>query len=192
MHASDEKSFLRHSIEERLTHLSVREKDAESRSLCHQLLPHIPAESLVCAYYPMNSEADIRPLLEELLHRRDRVYLPCFENGTLVFRKFENQEHVRKGMLGVMEPQKHAPELIEKPDIVLVPGRAFDRKGNRMGRGNGGYDRWIRKQRKEHPGTRFIGVALECQLVDAVPMDAHDEPVDAVVTARGLVETNRK
>lgn len=188
MHISDEKAALRRSIQERITHLSEKEKSAESRTLCRQTLPHIPRESTVCAYYPMQSEADIRPLLQELLLRGNRVFLPCFEEGTLVFRQAENYEHLHRGALGVMEPPQNAAELTEGADIVLVPGCAFDREGNRMGRGNGGYDRWIRKQRRAYPHTRFIGVALECQMVNSVPMEEHDEPVDAIATTRGVVE----
>lgn len=191
MSVTDEKTTLRHSIQERIAHLSEKEKDAESRTLCRQILPHIPKGSVVCAYYPMKSEVDILMLLEELLLRGDRVYLPCFEKGTLVFRQAEDFSHLHKGSLGVLEPTQNAPELTEGADFVLVPGRAFDPKGNRMGRGNGGYDKWIHTQRKDHPETRFIGVSLECQLVNSVPIEAHDEPVDAVSTARGLTEAIR-
>jgi 5-formyltetrahydrofolate cyclo-ligase len=137
----------------------------------------------------MKSEADIHLLLEELLLRGDTVFLPCFENSTLIFRQVLDFDHLRKGALGVLEPTQDEPVLTSgEGDIVLVPGRAFDRTGNRMGRGNGGYDKWIRKQRKMNPETLFVGIALECQLVGSVPTEPHDEPIDAIATARGLVD----
>jgi len=58
---------------------------------------------------------------------------------------------------------------------------------NRLGRGNGGYDHWIEKQRDVNPDTRMIGVAFECQIVNEVPIDAHDEKMDEVITDRGSI-----
>lgn len=187
-HIADQKEHLRHSIEERLSRFSEKDRAAEGRTLCRQLKPHIPPGSVVCAYFPMRTEADIRPLLTELLARGDRVYLPCYE-GKLVFRRLTEMNALQKGKLGTMEPPPEAEEL--KPgeaQYVLVPGRAFDSAGRRLGRGNGGYDIWIRRHRKAHGSTRFIGIALECQLVGAVPVEENDEPMDAVVTARGYRE----
>ncbi|PIQ76045.1 5-formyltetrahydrofolate cyclo-ligase [Candidatus Peregrinibacteria bacterium CG10_big_fil_rev_8_21_14_0_10_49_24] len=190
MHDADAKAQLRDSITQRMQRLTDAQKAAESRTLCRELLPHIPKGSTVCAYYPMKSEADIRMLLDELLLRGDNVFLPCFENNRLIFRKIEDFADLHKGALGVLEPKQNAKELEkETADIILVPGRAFDYAGNRMGRGNGGYDRWIAKHRKAHANTKCIGVALECQIVGSVPTESHDEPMDAIVTARGYKET---
>lgn len=189
MHISDEKEQLRASIDERLQRQAGSSKEAEGRTLCRELLPHIPKGSTVCAYYPMKTEVDIRMLLEELLLRGDNVFLPCFEDNRLVFRKAEDLSTLRKGALGVLEPIQSAEKLSEEDaDIILVPGRAFDYAGNRMGRGNGGYDRWIAKQRTKYPHILFVGVAFECQIVGQVPTEPHDEPMDAIVTARGYKE----
>ncbi|PIR52754.1 5-formyltetrahydrofolate cyclo-ligase [Candidatus Peregrinibacteria bacterium CG10_big_fil_rev_8_21_14_0_10_49_10] len=187
MHTSDEKAHLRRAVEERIARISAQEHSAESRTLCRELLPHIPKGSCVCAYHPMKTEVDILPLLDQLQSRGERVFLPCFEGGTLLFREWEAGQVLQKGALGVLEPPKNAKEPPpEEMNIVLVPGRAFDAEGNRMGRGNGGYDRWIRLQREHNPHTLFFGVALECQMVEKVPVEAHDEKMDAVVTARGV------
>lgn len=193
MHAADAKLQLRDSIAQRMQRLTDAQKAAESRTLCRELLPHIPKGSTVCAYEPMKSEADIRMLLNELLLRGDSVYLPCFENNRLVYRKAEDFSTLRKGTLGVLEPTQDAAQLQEETaTVILVPGRAFDYEGNRMGRGNGGYDRWIATHRKAHPETVFIGVAFECQIVGSVPTEAHDEPMDAIVTARGYKKVSQK
>ncbi len=80
-----------------------------------------------------------------------------------------------------------APHLEESlPAVVLVPGRAFDAKGARLGRGNGGYDKWIAQERSRNAPYQYWGVAFECQVVDEVPVEAHDQKLDAVVTARGF------
>jgi len=67
------------------------------------------------------------------------------------------------------------------PDLVLVPGLAFDRHGHRLGRGGGFYDRWLEKT-----GLPTIGLCFSCQLVDAIPCEPHDIHVHAVLTEEGF------
>ena len=192
MHISDQKKQLRQSIGERLKHMSEKDGAAESRSICCCLLPLITVKSKVCAYYPLKTEADLRPLMEELLRRGDNLYLPRFEGKSFVFRRVEDLNNLKPGTYSIPEPPMKAdladPSSI---DIVLVPGRAFDRKGNRLGRGNAGYDRWINTQRKLNPDTKIWGVALECQIVQELPTEEHDERLDAIVTAHGMLNANQ-
>ncbi len=68
------------------------------------------------------------------------------------------------------------------PDLFLVPGVAFDRKGNRLGRGGGHYDRLLASFR----GVPRLGVAFAEQVLDRVPKAAYDEAVDSIVTDTGL------
>src|SRR3989344_5318668 len=175
MHLSDQKSQLRTSIDERLKHLKENERSAESRSLCRRLTEGIPEGTPICAFFPMRSEPDITPFLEEVLHRKDPLYLPCFD-GTLVFRKADDLSKLVRGKLGTLEPSRAASQLVtsnQQPVTILIPGRPFDAKGNRLGRGNGGYDKWIAAQREKGVPMQLIGVALECQIVDSVPVESH-------------------
>src|SRR3989344_6368146 len=182
------KEALRQSIHERIVRMPPNLLLAESRSLCRRILENLlPPPLTICGYYPLKTEADIRPLLEELLQRGDSVYLPSFAGNQLSFRKYDNFESLSPGTLHIPEPPIAAPS----PDpsalqYVLTPGRAFDREGFRLGRGNGGYDKWIAKQRNTNPSTQFWGIALECQIVSEVPHEKHDQKMDRVVTARGI------
>lgn len=189
MHVSEMKRQLRKDINLRIERMTERKRHAEGRTVSRLLLEFIPKESIVSAYFPLKNEVDIRLLLEDLLKRGDTLYLPVFARGMLTFRGVERLMDLSPGTFTIPEPPPNAPGLSDTPlDIALIPGRAFDRKGSRLGRGNGGFDRWIEKQRKCHPTTRFIGVCLECQLIDAVPMEAHDQRMDAIVTAREVLE----
>ena len=76
---------------------------------------------------------------------------------------------------GTPVPGEGAPEAV--PGVLLVPGLAFDRRGGRLGRGGGLYDRYLAGF-----GGVSIGLCWEGQLVDRVPREPHDEPVDYVVT----------
>lgn len=191
MDIREAKLALRSAITERLARLNPKDRSAESRSLCRRILEALSKESTtLCAYYPLADEADIRSLLQEIPMRGSALYLPRKEGPHFVFRMMESADALAPDDFGIPAPPADAP-LLEPSDlaIALVPGRAFDRAGRRLGRGNGGYDIWIRRQRKENPATRFWGVALECQIVQEVPMEEHDEIVDAIVTARGFMKT---
>ena len=193
MHLSEEKALLRESIDERLKRFTDTERSAESRSLSRRLTEGIPAGTPICAFYPMRSEPDITPFLEEVLRRSDPLFLPCFE-GTLIFRQATDLTKLVRGKLGTLEPPVTATPManrkwqIANRLTILIPGRAFDAKGNRLGRGNGGYDKWIAEQREKGISMQLIGVALECQIVDSVPVESHDQKMDAIATARGITE----
>ncbi|MEK7563795.1 MAG: 5-formyltetrahydrofolate cyclo-ligase [Patescibacteria group bacterium] len=193
MHLSEEKALLRESIDERLKRFTDTERSAESRSLSRRLTEGIPAGTPICAFYPMRSEPDITPFLVEVLRRSDPLFLPCFE-GTLIFRQATDLTKLVRGKLGTLEPPVTATPManrkwqIANRLTILIPGRAFDAKGNRLGRGNGGYDKWIAEQREKGVSMQLIGIALECQIVDSVPVESHDVKMDAIATARGITE----
>mgnify|MGYP002623393343 CR=1 FL=1 len=191
MHIGEQKKALRQAINERIDRLTPRQKLAEGRSVARRLLEYLPGKAGVSAYYPLRTEADIRPLLIELNRRGSTLYLPVFSKNRMIVRRMDSLTDLTPGDLNIPEPPGNAYEPNpEEIDIALVPGRAFDRNGNRLGRGSGGFDRWLEKQRKANSDTRFIGVGYECQLVNAVPTEAHDQPMDLLVTARGLIECN--
>ncbi|MBI2636286.1 5-formyltetrahydrofolate cyclo-ligase [Candidatus Peregrinibacteria bacterium] len=188
MDPRETKSRMRLAIKERFSRLSAKDRSSESRSLCRRILESLPQGPIaLCAYYPLSDEADILPLFGELQKRSSRIFMPAHDGGKLTFRAMTAIENIAIGEFGIPEPLRSAEEL--KPDdlaIALVPGRAFDCNGRRLGRGNGGYDAWIRRQRRENPQAQFWGVALECQIVQEIPVEAHDERMDALITARGL------
>ena len=189
MHIRDEKSHLRASIKDRLDRYPERKMRAESRTICRRILESLPEGKIsIAGYVPLKHEADIRPLLQQLLDERCHVFLPRFANNILTFAEVVNLRDLPTGTLNIPEPPPNATELDPKTlDIVLVPGRAFDESGNRLGRGNGGYDIWIEKVRQINPTVRCIGVALECQMVDKIPSEPHDQKMDAIATARGVL-----
>ena len=79
---------------------------------------------------------------------------------------------------GIGEPT--GPEFtdLESIDMIIVPGVAFDSHGNRMGRGRGFYDRLL----KSTPNAAKIGVGYDFQLLDTIPVEPHDVPMDCVIT----------
>jgi len=194
MHIRDEKQLLRTRIGERAKRLLPKERDAESRSICRRVVENLPEGQLtICAYMPMASEADIAPLVEKLIGMGHRVFIPRFTRVYFEFRQILSMKDLFPGKFGLMEPLASAPELdLKTVSLVLLPAVGFDRTGNRLGRGNGGYDRFVEELKKVNPDARIWGIALEHQLTDHVPTELHDRPVDAVITARELVTPQPK
>lgn len=195
MHISEQKTLLRQDIKKRIDDLDTEARRAEGRTLSRVLLKKIPEGSSICAYFPLKSEVDIQLLLKELIARGDTVYLPVFVGADtkMIYRKAQNLHNLPPGEFTIPEPPANAPELGDQTvDLVLVPGRAFDAQGNRLGRGSGGYDTWLAWYKKHHPTTPLWGTCLECQRVKEVPVEAHDIPMDAVVSAQTWTETKQE
>src|SRR3989344_7170218 len=193
---AQQKRELREAIRTRLAGFSAKERAVESRTLCKTLQKILPEDlQEIAAFFPLPDEVDIAPFLAQCLEKGTQVFLPRFESGEMIFREVKSLSHLKPGPLNVPEPPLDAA-LLDPQNLshVLVPGRAFDRKGNRLGRGNGGDDKWMIEQRKVSfdklrmtSKTVFWGVCFECQVVQEVPVEGHDAKVDEIVTARGLV-----
>ena len=186
-----EKSALREAIKLRLARLSPEDRARESRSLCKRViaaLPHTPGT--ICVFYPMlGTEADIRELFPVLQERGWTMFFPRFEDtASFSFRRATETDLVA-GRYGLSEPPNDAPTLdVRDVTLALIPGLAFDASGNRIGRGNGGYDRWLQILHTKNPVAKTWGIALDCQMVTHVPREPHDATVDAIVTPRGIID----
>lgn len=189
MDTATEKQRLREAMRERLLHSPEKNLATESRLICKRLQELLPQPPLaLAAFFPLKSEPDIRPFLREALRRGIELYLPSTGERSFIFRHVANLRHLRAGPWNIPEPTPEAPAIDpQKLRYALVPGRAFDREGWRIGRGGAGYDRWIREQRSLNPNTIFWGVAFECQILPTIPHADHDERVDGIVTARGFL-----
>ncbi len=195
MHISEEKKILRQEIKKRIDDMDAEQRRGEGRTLSRVLLKKIPKGVRMCAYFPLKSEVDIQLLLRHLIERGDTVYLPVFAgpDTKMVYRKAEDLQNLPLGEFTIPEPPKGAEELGKQSvDIVLVPGRAFDKEGNRLGRGSGGYDTWLHWYKKQHSSTPLWGTCLQCQLVEKVPTEAHDVSMDAVFTAQEHIEISKQ
>ena len=190
MDPREQKQRLKNAIRERILRLTPTERAAEGRSLSRRILQALPPDPIVlCAYMPLKDEIDIKLFLEEALKREDKLFLPCYNQGQLVFRQALNLTDFVTGTFQIPEPPRQNPILKhEDIDIAIVPGRAFARGGERLGRGNGGYDKWIRAVRQVNKKAQFWGVGFECQLTQEVPMEAHDERIDAIINQRGMIK----
>ena len=140
---------------------------------------------VAAAYWPIRSEIDPRPLHFALVERGCRAALPVVRDGALVFRQLLRTGTLEPAGFGTMGPGPEAAELT--PDVVLLPLAAFDAAGNRLGYGKGHYDATIARLRAAGHAPRLFGLAYAAQRVEAIAAEAHDVPLDGVLTERGFV-----
>ena len=140
------------------------------------------AESL-CCFVGTGPEIDTRPLLRAALSVGKRVCVPlCTGRGVMEMRRISSLDALSPGAMGIPEPPVDAPEIIPADiDFLIVPCLSCDRAGNRLGRGGGYYDRFLRDCR----GVS-VAVCREAMLQDSVPMEPHDVPLSLVLSERGL------
>ena len=140
---------------------------------------------IVSGFWPMRSEADIRPLMFALREKGARLALPAIiDKVTIVFRELVRGAEMIDMGFGTAGPGPEA-EILD-PVLMLVPLAAFDGRGHRIGYGAGYYDRAIARLAERGLKPRLIGVAFDCQRVEAVPDEAHDVAMAAILTESGL------
>ena len=148
-----------------------------------------PEGSTVAAYWPIRSEIDPRPLLFALHEAGYGMALPVVLPSGMVFRRLVRGAPLEPAGFGTHAPTAEAGEVV--PDTILLPLAAFDRTGQRIGYGQGHYDRAIARLREGGHRPRLVGLAFAVQEVTRVPAEPHDEPLDAVLTERGPVGGRR-
>ena len=156
--------------------LAAEERCSLSESILSQLekMTVFREAKTVLLYYPKNNEVDVLPLFKR--YKRDKtLLLPVTHRDRMTTHPYEGNDKMHRGKFGIPEPT--TPEFQGKIDVIIVPAVAFDRAGNRLGRGGGYYDRFLKKQ----PHATLIGVGYDFQLVDEVPVRKHDQKVHRII-----------
>ena len=156
--------------------LAAEERSSLSESILSQLekMTVFREAKTVLLYYPKNNEVDVLPLFKRYKHDKT-LLLPVTHRDRITAHPYEGNDKMHRGKFGIPEPT--TPEFQGKIDVIIVPAVAFDRAGNRLGRGGGYYDRFLKKQ----PHATLIGVGYDFQLVDEVPVRKHDQKVHRII-----------
>jgi 5-formyltetrahydrofolate cyclo-ligase len=143
-------------------------------------LPQVAAAGTIAAYYSVGTEPDTCSLVYALWKRGSYVVLPILApDGDLDWASYEGPGSLVPGPRGLLQPAEPPRGLgtVSRADVVLAPAVAVDRSGNRLGRGGGSYDRALARVGEQVP---VIALLYDTELVDAVPVEPHDQPVRAV------------
>ena len=143
------------------------------------------AQRLLC-YAAIHGEVQTRGILERALSDGKEVFVPVVTDRTrrhMVVAQIKDlgRDLARRGHFRIPRPLKLASREISlsRLDLVILPGVAFDGQGNRLGRGGGYFDRFLVRVPARVPR---VGLAFRFQVVKHLPREAHDQPVDQVVT----------
>ena len=140
---------------------------------------------VICCYVALPYEVQTWQMIESMLAKGKRVVVPVARPQTKRLVLSEVKDPARElapGAHGVLEPRRRMfrPVSARAVGLVLVPGLAFDRKGFRLGHGQGYFDRFLAGLPKDTP---TVGLAFRFQLFDSLPTAAHDHAVSKVLTA---------
>lgn len=147
--------------------------------------PPFDTGGTVAVYYSVGTEPDTHKLITALWRHGTYVLLPVFlPDRNLDWASYEGPDSLTHTGNDLLEPtgQRHGPEAVRRASAIVCPALAIDRKGYRLGRGAGCYDRALSLA---GPNTTIVAVIYDTELVDAVPTEPHDQPVHGVVTPTG-------
>ncbi len=176
---------------------SPHTRHAEARALAAHwrsgVLAGLPRGATVCAYVPMEPEPGSVTLLDDARTAGARVLLPVTgDPGPLHWAEYRGEDALRPARYGLREPDGPVlpPSAVAEAAVILVPALGVDRRGVRLGRGGGYYDRTLPLAADD---AELMCLVRDDELVDRLPDDPHDVPVTAVLTpGRGIVRPDRR
>lgn len=179
-----DKAELRLQMLKKRSSLAPEEIHHNSKSLYRLFiqLPVYQSSQVILSYMPYGKEANVLPINQRILEDGKTLLIPRVKNATdLEAIPVESlNSGLVQGAFGIWEPDPvRDPMDPQSIDLVLVPGLAFDRKGNRLGHGKGYYDRFLEKC---SPQAFFIGVCHSFQIFDSIPSEVYDRRVHGLLT----------
>jgi 5-formyltetrahydrofolate cyclo-ligase len=175
----------------------LRDRQLDIKKLSHRIFAHLETlptyqnASSVMIYLDIRSEVRTHWFLPRLWQNGKKVAVPYCTHEQLMPFWLENADELCPGMFGILEPRPELRSIPERQvtpgtlDIIIIPGVAFDHRGNRLGYGKGYYDEFL--QRFGGNPTK-LAVCFECQLFPHVPALPHDVRMDWILTENQLHE----
>lgn len=166
--------------------LAARARDHNQfvdRNIAHRLMltDAYRGAKTIFIYVSFGSEIDTHAIITRALADGKRVAVPLCKDGAMhacLTTRFPDD--LAPGTMGILEPTH--PKPVAAVDLVIVPGVAFTKSGKRLGYGGGYYDRYFAALKNPVP---TIALVAEAQILPDLPTDAHDVPVDMLISERG-------
>jgi 5-formyltetrahydrofolate cyclo-ligase len=185
-HIKEKKREIRKEVSEKLNALSPDELSKRYTAIENRLFEfaNFLESRIVFLYYSRKGEVDSQKVLKRCLQSNKILVLPALDPARHRM-KLMKVDHLKKDLIagpaGIPQPDPARCKLvpIDRVDIAIVPGIAFDEKGGRVGTGEGYYDRLIPRLPIT---TRKVALSLEAQILPQVPMESHDKHVDIIIT----------
>ena len=173
--------------------LSLTSEEIENKS--HQIfLNLLKSEEYInfpniMFYVATRSEVQTEEMIKVSIKMGKKIFIPIILTDCIDLapsRLFDFDRELEKGKMGIFEPKQEYRRLFppEDIDLIILPGIAYDIRGNRIGRGCGYYDNFLRKICSS---TKIIALAFEIQIVINIPADPNDFPVHKIITEKRII-----
>jgi 5-formyltetrahydrofolate cyclo-ligase len=150
------------------------------------LYPLLPAIGIVIIYMSSQSEVKTKAIIDYLHSQKRRLYVPCVVNSCIEPSLVTKICGFVRGPFNIPEPSKKKKlASLKNVSVVIVPGIAFDRKGNRLGFGGGYFDKFLSMLPKR---AVKVGLAFSNQILRSIPHERHDVKMDYLVTEKGVFQ----
>lgn len=142
----------------------------------------------IFTYIGFGSEIDTKIIIEDALKLGKEVYVPKIFNKEMLLIRIDSLENLVKSSYGILEPIGEENDFdIDKLDLIVMPGVAFDEEFNRLGYGAGYYDKFLDKNNLK---CSKITLAYELQVLDRLEVEEHDKKVDQIITEKRIMTNN--
>ncbi len=177
-----EKSYIRRNIRVIKKTLSEVEKRDAAKQVFSKLetIDEFISSQNILIYHSLPDELPTIEFIKKW-YKRKNIFLPRVNGENLEILAFD--DNLLTGAFNIKEPVGDNIIDINTIDLIIVPAIAFDRKGNRIGRGKGYYDRLL----KSAKGIMKIVIGYDFQLIDDIESESHDIPVDVIITNKHLI-----
>jgi 5-formyltetrahydrofolate cyclo-ligase len=185
-----DKAQLRATMRRRRAALAREDPDAAARAAARLPPDRLAGARVVAGYRPQGGEMDPLPLMRRFAAAGASLALPTATapQARLTFRAWSEGDPLAPDVFGIPSPTATQPEL--RPDVIIAPVMAFDRRGGRLGQGAGCFDRTLTWARSGG-GVFAVGLAFAEQEVELVPLAPHDQGLDAILTETGYIEIRK-
>lgn len=183
-----DKVELRKQLQGTVAAIPDEDRSEMSKSICQNLIAteEFQRASVVMCFLSLPVEVDTTPIILYAWQQEKTVVVPkvSWQQRHMIPIEINSLEiGFATGTFGLKNPTAGTPTPFEEIDLVVAPGIGFAKNGNRLGRGGGYYDRFFSSERLK---AVKCGIGFNEQIVDRVPVDAHDKPLDLIVTDKGV------
>lgn len=182
LNTDGKKKLLRQSIKDLKKNISSSQKEAQANRVFEKLehLPEFINAQTIFIYWSLPDELPTHQFIEKWSFQK-KFLLPSIENNEMLLKEFSGANDMKSGLLSIEEPNtlRTYEGVI---DLIIVPGLGFDKQKNRLGRGKGFYDKFLKSDT-----TTKIGIGFDFQILNEVPTSEFDIAMDIIIAPDELI-----
>lgn len=187
MNIKELKKEIRKSIIEKRNKIKNKDKTSMDKKIIESFKKEDSYKKArgIFIYIGFGSEINTKVIIEDALKKGKEVYVPKVKGKEMLLIKIDSLENLVTSSYGILEPIGDNNNFdVDKLDLLVMPGVAFDNSGNRIGYGGGYYDRFLEKNKTN---AEKIALAYEFQILNSINNEKHDVKVDKIITEERII-----